>query len=122
MLTRSSSPQCKYRYVHEYLTCVQRAFAFYRENPTGRIKIDWACNGKTREQFLKWFLDALERRINANGGLWEVGRKYDAEYQISMYRDCMAARDRSQRRIRVYQFETAEARLRLGPLLSRHDD
>jgi hypothetical protein len=117
-----SGPECKYRFVHEYLTCVRRAFQFYRDNPTGKIKTDWACKGKTEEQFRKWFLDALDRRINSKGGLVEIGRKYDSLYQIAMYRDCMAARDHSQRRIRIYQFETVEARRRLSHLLSRYDD
>jgi hypothetical protein len=49
-------------------------------------------------------------------------RKWDAMEQTRMVRDCYRVRDRVTRRVRVYQFETAEVRRRFGHLLSRYDE
>jgi hypothetical protein len=49
-------------------------------------------------------------------------RKWDSMEQVRMARDCRAVRDRVNRRVRVYQFETKEVRRRFGHLLSRYDE
>ena len=116
-----ASPECKYKFVHEYLTMIRRAYRRLKANPNARYQTSWTCRGLDLTQFRKWFMDALERRINAKGGLWQIGKKYEPEYQIAMWRDCQRLKSIACR-IRVYQFETAEVRHRFGHLLSSKED
>lgn len=68
-------------------------------------------------------LDALiNGAINKKAGWGPRGRKDSPEYAAQAYRDQQAIRRRITQRVRVYQFETPEARRRFGHLLSRRDD
>jgi hypothetical protein len=55
--------------------------------------------------------------INRHDRTYGVGRKWDNDYQIAMWRDSPRLRDLAQR-IRVYQFESREARSRFSHLLT----
>jgi len=50
------------------------------------------------------------------------GRKWENDYQIGAWRDSRRARERVTQRIAVRQFETEDARKRLGHLLSTWED
>lgn len=63
--------------------------------------------------------EALDRRINARAG-YTPREPREETYRLA--RDARAALDRNVRRIRVYQFETREARRRLGHLLASRED
>lgn len=88
--------------------------------PTDTVKLDWnnICSaGEARRQFR----NALQRRISGRAGASVQGRKCDPEYQLRLWRDSRRLRDIAHR-IRVYQFESDEARRRFSHLLSHHDD
>ena len=60
--------------------------------------------------------------INRKAGIPDVAcRKQESDYQTHLRRDQRRLQD-IRRRIRHYQFETAEVRRRFGHLLSRYDD
>lgn len=63
----------------------------------------------------------LDDRINRNDRSFGVGRKWEPDYQARLCRDSRRLNDMSQR-IRVYQFETDEARSRFSDRLARYDD
>lgn len=63
----------------------------------------------------------LSGRINRHDRSYGVGRKWASPYQIQLWRDSRRLRDIASR-IRVYQFETEEARSRFSDRLARHDD
>jgi hypothetical protein len=52
----------------------------------------------------------------------DYGRKWEYDYQASAWRDSRRARERVTRRVVVQQFETEDARRRLGHLLSTWED
>ena len=62
---------------------------------------------------------ALDRRINARAG-YTVPEPREGHWPHA--RDARAALDHNTKRVRVYQFETRQARARLSHLLARHDD
>lgn len=86
-----------------------------------RVQIDRARASRSREQWHAEFLQELHKRINQKAGPAPRWRKLDCDYQIRLYRDSRRLRDIA-RRIRVYQFETDEARSRYADRLSRWDD
>lgn len=69
------------------------------------------------------FVACMHRRINKRGGIPDAyGRKDDWFYHDQLWRDQRAISDRTLKRVRVYQFETAEARSRFAHLLSSRED
>lgn len=73
--------------------------------------------------FQRWVWDALERRINARGGLPEYrGRKDTTDEFYRFWRDSRAVREIHTRRLRVYGFETPDARRRFSHLLASRND
>jgi hypothetical protein len=105
-----------------------------------RLLAVWA--GTSDERAPEWqrdFRKALHRRINRKGSLpvvvnerlWnpclnalgyrQGWRKLDSDYQIALWRDSRRLHDIA-KRIRVYQFETVEARSRFSHLLANHGD
>jgi len=79
-----------------------------------------ACTGRCDCGIARKIIDGRERC--GYGCHRPYGEKWEQDYENRAYRDSRAARDRVARRIRVYQFETKEARRRLGHLLSERDD
>lgn len=59
----------------------------------------------------------MHDRINRHVPDFGVGRKWGDDYQTHLYRDSRRLRDIANR-IRVYQFESAEARARFSHLLA----
>lgn len=85
------------------------------------VRRGWAGADRSQEQFTKDIRKALHTRITLKGGEPMLSRKWQNDYQVAIIRD----RDRLLQianRFRVYQFETAEMRLRFGHLLSSHGD
>jgi hypothetical protein len=65
----------------------------------------------------------IDMAINRKAGIPDVpSRKHESDYQIRIFRDMRALHDRINRRVRVYQFETAEVRKRFQHLLVSRDD
>jgi len=62
---------------------------------------------------------AMDNRINARAG-YTPREPREETYRLA--RDARAAHDHNTRRVRVYQFETKQARARLGHLLASHED
>ncbi len=62
---------------------------------------------------------ALDARINARAGFEP---REPREGTHAHLRDSLAALSRNTRRVRVYQFETRQARVRLGHLLASRED
>ena len=75
-------------------------------------------NPMNLERWRARFMLALNRRMN---GAEPPYRKLADQWQIGMRRDRDRLRDIANR-VRVYQFETAEARKRFGHLLSIYED
>jgi hypothetical protein len=98
---------------------------FFAENPAGVVRVhipnDWPRD-YTREQWARWFAKCLNNKINSHLPSYGKGRKWDSDYQIRLWRDSRRVRDILTIRLRVYQFETVEARSRFGHLLARYDD
>lgn len=109
-----------YRYVSEYLALAREAFAATARGQ--RVRLAWNGRALDAAQWRASFRRALHRRINAKGGVMSEGRKHSPEYQTGLVRDAERVRARLQRRVRFYQFETAEVRARLGHLLSDRAD
>jgi len=63
----------------------------------------------------------LSEVINRHDRAYGIGRKWDNDYQVRMWRDSRRLRDIANR-IRVYQFESEEARSRFSDLLATRDD
>jgi hypothetical protein len=60
--------------------------------------------------------------INRKAGIPDVMcRKQESDYQVSLWRDCRAVRDRVNCRVIVRRFETAEIRRRYGHLIHEED-
>lgn len=59
--------------------------------------------------------------INRHDRSYGVGRKWDNDYQVRLWRDSRRLQDIA-KRIRVYQFETEEARSRFSDRLSNRDE
>jgi hypothetical protein len=88
----------------------------------GTVRTSWAGADLDAAAWRRNVRDALDRRINARGGLVQTGRKWEYLYQLELERDARAIQARLTRRVRVYQFGTPEIRKRFGHLLSRYDD
>jgi hypothetical protein len=98
-----------------------------------KVRLQCTVNPRQHVNGWNWYpvpaadiLRDLERgmhdRINRHDRTRCAGwRKLDAEYQHRLHADAYRLRNIA-RRIRVYQFETEEARLRFAHLLSHHGD
>ena len=86
-----------------------------------RVRVDHCGDALTREEWHAEFLKVLNKRINLKAGDRPSWRKLDPDYQTRLYRDSRRLRDMA-RRVRVYQFETTEARSRYADRLSQYDD
>lgn len=62
-------------------------------------------------------MDRINRKVPGFG----CGRKWDSDYQASLFRDSRRLQDMA-KRVRVYQFETIEARSRFADRLASRDD
>ncbi len=68
---------------------------------------------------LGWLVNVA---IQRKAGIPDVAcRKQETDYQAGLIRDWLRLRD-IRRRVRVYQFESAEVRDRFSHLLARYDD
>lgn len=110
-----------YQHVDTMLAAYKRAFATLKSNPNARIRMNWACDGLDLQGFRRNFVNALNRRINLKVDQPRNWRKLDPQWQIAAWRDSRRLQDMA-RRIRVYQFETTEAKARFGDRLARYDD
>lgn len=77
------------------------------------FKLDWMRPRVPRDDVLREFDQALQRRINIRGGRHEDNDPIPAEW----IRDCRRVHDKLQHRIIIRQFETEECRLRFAHLL-----
>jgi hypothetical protein len=81
----------------------------------------FAHTSETAASIISAMRGGLSERINRHDRRYGIGRKWDADYQAALWRDSRRLRDIAQR-IRVYQFETDEARSRFSHLLASRDD
>jgi hypothetical protein len=83
----------------------------------------WRDSTLTKDQARPRLAFLLHTAINRKAGIPDVaGRKQEADYRASLWRDCHRVRDRVNRRVIVRQFETREVRARFGHLLTTPDD
>jgi hypothetical protein len=95
-----------------WITTMQRALA-------GEITVRtwWGCNGLTGDGFRKWFLDALDAKINRDDQRrW---RRLAADYQVALMRDANRVREITRQRIIHRQFETDIFKRRFSQLLTK---
>ena len=64
---------------------------------------------------------SVHDRINRHDRAYGIGRKWDCNYQIQLWRDSRRLSDIANR-IRVYQFDTREAQSRFSGRLSSYND
>lgn len=77
----------------------------------------------TRGEARRRLASLVNVAINRKAGIPDAAhRKQRPEYQVALWRDCRAVRDRVNRRVVVRRFETAEIRRRYGHLLTTDDD
>ncbi len=113
----------RYRYVSEMLAMYRKAFDHLKADPANTVRLRWSDSPMGLAEFRAEFRRALDRRINSKAGLNAPrGRKDTPEYQAALFRDSRRVRDILTRRMRVYQFETDEARRRFAHLLASYDD
>lgn len=82
----------------------------------------FAYSAERAESILHAMRGGLSERINAHVPGYGVGRKWDNDYQVRLWRDSRKVRAIQLERIRYYQFETAEANSRFSHLLTSRDD
>lgn len=87
-----------------------------------KVRTAWSGEAHTPESFRAELWKAIERRINERGGGLPNGRKWSMDYHWAAWRDSRRIRDHKERRVAIHQFETTEARERLGHLLSSYRD
>jgi len=78
----------------------------------------WGNMTRNAGEVLSRVRSAMDARINARAGV--TVREH--RNHIGLVRDAQRLRDIAERRVRVYQFETRNARERFSHLLARHDD
>ena len=110
----------KYRHVHDYLTWYRKARAHTEGG--GTMQTNWAGPTLDADGFREEFRKALDNRINLKVGPYPTGRKYDSDYQAACWQDSNDLRAHLQRRVRIYQWRTAECRARFSGLLARYDE
>lgn len=95
-----------------------RAWQRVKQSPEGsHFNLDWMRPRVPRDEVLREFNLALQRRINIRGGRHEDNEPIPAEW----IRDCRRVHDRLQHRVIVRQFETEECRQRFAHLLQGDD-
>jgi len=67
------------------------------------------------------FANCLHNKINREYPS-NRGKKDSYDYYIKMYRDQQKIRDRANKRVRIYQFETKECKDRFSHLLSDYNE
>ena len=104
-----------------YLKNCREAFRITREG--GMFLFGkWPQRRMNAETWRREFLGALDRRINAKGGLWDIGRKKDPDYQTDLRRDADDLRRHLRDRVRIYQFRTPDFRRRFAHHLASYDE
>lgn len=88
--------------------------------PTARVRMGEYTTMTAREARAD-FLQALHKRISARDPK-PYTAKQSQDYEASARRDKHRIHERINHRVRVYQFETSEARRRFSHLLSSYQD
>jgi hypothetical protein len=112
---------------HEHYPRVGAYVRFWKRlkevDPETRVPCAAWDHSETAGEALRGFSRAVNNRINSRGGLdTPRGRNDNTDYYWQEYRDKRAIEDHNIRRVRIYQFETSEARRRFSNLLSRYDE
>lgn len=94
--------------------------ALLEADPEERIA-GFSYSSERAADILREMRYGMHDRINRHLPGFGCGRKWKADYQIRLARDAGRLRDIA-RRIRVYQFESSEARSRFSHLLASPDD
>lgn len=81
----------------------------------------FAWHHESVESILHAIRGGLSERINRHDARHGKGRKWDNDYFVQAWRDSRKLRDIANR-VRVYQFETQEAKMRFGHLLASYND
>jgi hypothetical protein len=98
-----------------------KAWRAIKSLPKDASVLGFAYFPEPAESVLHAMRGMLSEVINRHDRSYGIGRKWDNDYQVRLWRDSRRLRDIANR-IRVYQFETSEARNRFSHLLSRYDD
>lgn len=116
----NTAPAWKYDHVGDYLTVIKKGLA--RCKGGDRVRMDWAGEPLDLGGFRQEFIKALHRRISLKVEQPPKMRKLNQNHQAALRRDQGRIRDIVRIRLRVYQFETKEAKARYSHLLASHDD
>lgn len=81
----------------------------------------FAYQPERAESIIHAMRGGLSERINSHIAGYGQGRKWDNDWFVSAWRDSRRLRD-IEKRIRVYQFDTQEARSRFSDRLAKRDD
>ena len=98
-----------------------KAWSVLTRCPADAVVPGWDHFPTDAASVLRGMREGLHARINRHLPAFGQGRKWQPEYQAGLLRDARRVQDMA-RRIRVYQFETAEVEKRFGHLLARHGD
>jgi hypothetical protein len=109
-----------YPHVKEYVVSWKKAIQLAKDQPELIIRIDWNME-KTAADTLKWFISALNNRINSRGQDYQRGKNDCQDYYWQARRDQRAIRDRLSHRLIIRQFETKECRNRFSYLLFKEE-
>jgi hypothetical protein len=104
----------------KYLEWARKCLAAFDEGK--KVQTSWSGKALNREEWRAEFVDVLNKRINMKAGAQPNWRKLNGTYQMWLMRDSQRLKDMKFRRIRVYQFETQEARIRFSDRLSSRED
>lgn len=90
---------------------------FCRTHPAGGVPIDRGTV-LTAEEWLRWFRERLDVKISSHIKGFEIGRKWDLDYQVEIRR---AARALNTPRL-VIDWLPADLKTRFAHRLRRNDD
>ena len=109
-----------YPHVKEYVASWKMAIQFAKDQPELIIRIDWNME-KTAADTRKWFISAINNRINSRGQDYQRGKKDSQDYYWQAKRDQNRIRDNIDQRIIIRQFETKECRNRFSHLIFKEE-
>ena len=109
-----------YPHVKEYVVAWKRAIQLAKDQPELMIRIDWNME-KTAANTRKWFISALNNRINSRGQDYQRGKDDCQDYYWQARRDQRVIKDNLNTRTIIRQFRTKECRNHFSHLLFKEE-